>query len=327
MPIIRTWSAEEWIERFGAARGPMALTIGNFDGVHTGHQEILRRVTDDGRVNRRTSAVLTFYPHPAQVLRPAQAPTLLQTIDQRLDHLDAAGVDAALVLRFNRDLSALSPEQFAEEFLAKTMRAASVFVGENFRFGHLQAGDVKLLGRLGARLGFAVEIVPPVFQQDGGKRTIVSSSAIRAAVREGRMEDARRMLGRPFALTGEIRTGTGIGRKVVVPTLNLATEQETLPKFGVYATETIVAGAAYRSVTNVGMRPTFNGVKLAIETHLFDFNEMLTSGTIGVRFRARIRDEKKFSGPDELKAQILKDIETAKQFFAAVPAANSAHTP
>jgi riboflavin kinase/FMN adenylyltransferase len=321
--LARTWSVEEWVERFGASGKRTTLTIGNFDSVHAGHQEILRRVIADAQTNGRTSAVLTFYPHPAQVLRPTQAPTLLETIDQRLDHLEAAGVEAALVARFNRDLSALSPEQFAEIFLAQTMRAAAIFVGENFRFGHLQAGDVKLLGRLGARLGFAVEIVPPVFQEDGGQRIIVSSSAIRAAIREGRMEDAHRMLGRPFALVGEIRTGTGIGRKVVVPTLNMATEQETLPKFGVYATETTVAGGEYRSVTNVGMRPTFDGVKLAIETHLFNFNEMLANGPIAVRFRTRIRDEKKFSGPDELKAQILKDIETAKQFFATAPSSTS----
>jgi len=313
MAIARTWSAAEWVERFGERRKRAAVTIGNFDGVHVGHQAILKRVCGYSHAADEMSAVLTFYPHPAQVLRPNEAPSLLETIEQRIERLDQAGMDAVLVMRFTRELAQLSPQEFAETFLAQTMRAGVVLVGENFRFGHKQAGDVNVLRELGQRLGFAVEIVAPVYEGIANARVVVSSSAIRAAVREGRVEDAERLLGRPFALAGEIRTGTGIGRKLVVPTLNLATEQETLPKLGVYATETTVAVRDYRSVTNVGMRPTFDGVKLAIETHLFDFNEDLTSAPMTIRFRTRIRDEKKFSGPEELKQQILRDIEAAKK--------------
>lgn len=320
MAIVKAWSTEDWIERFGPARQQTAVTIGNFDGVHIGHQAILQRVRANARAADHVSAVLTFYPHPAQVLRPAEAPALLETIDQRLNRLSAAGIDAVLVVRFNHDLASLSPREFAQKFLTETMRACAVFVGENFRFGHRQAGDVDQLRELGAQLGFNVEIVAPVYQEIGAARLIVSSSAIRAAVREGRMGDAARMLGRPFALEGQIRTGTGLGRKLVVPTLNLATEQELLPKLGVYVTETSVDGSQYRSVTNVGMRPTFDGVKLAIETHLFAFSDNLTSGPLAVRFFARIRDEQKFSGPEELKQQILRDIETAKQYFQESPA-------
>ncbi|HKV46938.1 MAG TPA: bifunctional riboflavin kinase/FAD synthetase [Candidatus Acidoferrales bacterium] len=320
MAIAKTWSCEEWVERFGAARKQTAVTIGNFDGVHVGHQAILKQVCANARAADRVSAVLTFYPHPAKVLRPAEAPPLLETIDQRIARLEGTGIDAVLVAHFDRELASLSPEEFAEAFLAKTMRAGSVFVGENFRFGHRQAGDVKLLREIGARLGFQVEIVPPVYEEIGGKRLVVSSSAIRAAVRDGRMDEATRMLGRPFALEGEIRTGSGLGRKLVVPTLNLSTEQELLPKLGVYATETTVASADYRSVTNVGMRPTFDGAKLAIETHLFGFSDNLTSGPMAIRFHSRIRDEKKFSGPEELKQQILRDIETAKEYFQTSPA-------
>lgn len=320
MAIAKTWSPEEWVERFGASGKQTALTIGNFDGVHIGHREILKRVSANANATDRMSAVLTFHPHPAQVLRPAQAPSLLETIDQRLARLEQAGMDAVLVARFNRELASLSPQEFAETYLAKTLRTGVVFVGDNFRFGHKQGGDVKMLAELGERLGFGVEIVPPVYLSEGGVRLVVSSSAIREAVRGGRVEDAARMLGRPFALAGEIRTGTGLGRKLVVPTLNLATEQETLPKLGVYATRTTVAGQDYDSVTNVGMRPTFDGAKLAIETHLFGFSNNLTSGPMTMRFRTRIRDEKKFSGPEELKQQILRDIETAKQYFQQSPA-------
>jgi riboflavin kinase / FMN adenylyltransferase len=141
---------------------------------------------------------------------------------------------------------------------------------------------------------------------------------VRSAVREGRMEDASRLLGRPFALAGEIRTGTGQGRKLVVPTLNLATEQECLPKNGVYATETVVIGKTYRSATNIGVRPTFDGQRLAIESHLFDFSENLTGGAMEVRFWKRLRDEKKFSGPEALRDQVLRDINEAQAYFASL---------
>jgi riboflavin kinase / FMN adenylyltransferase len=154
-------------------------------------------------------------------------------------------------------------------------------------------------------------MVTPVI--DDGE--VVSSTAIREAVRSGRVEDARRMLGRPFALVGEVRTGTGQGRKLVVPTLNLATEQETVPKTGVYVTETVLSGGTYRSVTNVGVRPTFDGKRLAIESHLFDFAESLIAGPMKVRLVERLRDEQKFSGPEALREQVLKDIARAKKVF------------
>lgn len=305
-------SPAEWIARFGDTRKATALTIGNFDGVHVGHQKILRGVIERARAMNAVSAVLTFFPHPARVLRPDVAPGLLETLPQRLAEFEALGIDATLVLKFDRELATLSAEEFARRFLVEALRAQAVLVGANFRFGHKQAGDVKLLEELGRENGFAVEIVEPVLV-DG---QIVSSSAIRAAVREGRVEEAQRMLGRPFALMGEIRSGTGMGRKLVVPTLNLATEQETLPKNGVYATEVVVGGRCYQAVTNVGMRPTFNGQQLAIESHLFDFAETITSGPMAVKFLTRLRDEQKFSGPEALREQILRDIARAKELFA-----------
>ena len=310
-------SADEWVERLGESRAGTILTIGNFDGVHVGHQKILRDVVEraaaTGGDSRRAQkeplpAVLTFYPHPARVLRPQQAPSLLQTLPQRLADFAAIGIGAAMVLKFDTDLAQASAEDFVKKYLMAAMRARAVLVGATFRFGHKQVGDVELLRELGRRWGFAVVIVTPVI--DGGD--VVSSTAIREAVRGGRVEDARRMLGRPFALVGEIRPGTGQGHKLVVPTLNLATEQETLPKTGVYVTETVLSGGTYRSVTNVGVRPTFDGTRLAIESHLFDFAEMLTAGAMKVRFLQRLRDEQKFSGPEALREQVLKDIARAK---------------
>jgi riboflavin kinase / FMN adenylyltransferase len=314
-------SAAEWDERWGKSRAGTVVTIGNFDGVHVGHQKILRDVVEraaagggDSRDARKqlVPAVLTFYPHPARVLRPQQAPSLLETLPQRLADFAALGISAALVLQFDAELAQASAEDFAKKYLAETMRTRVVLVGATFRFGHRQLGDVELLKELGLRWGFAVDIVTPVIE--GG--AVVSSTAIREAVRTGRMEDARRMLGRPFALVGEIRPGTGQGRKLVVPTLNLATEQETLPKTGVYVSETVLPGGTYRSVTNVGVRPTFDGKRLAIESHLFDFSDALTAGAMKVRFLQRLRDEQKFSGPEALREQVLKDIEQAKAIFA-----------
>jgi riboflavin kinase/FMN adenylyltransferase len=315
-------SAEQWDRKFGDLNVHTAVTIGNFDGVHLGHQKILRAVNDwvvlKGNLHKKAEqlvpTVLTFYPHPARVLRPAAAPLLLNTLPQRLAAFEAAGMEAALVLKFDEKLAKVSAEDFARTYLVDTLRARAVFVGANFRFGHKQAGDVHLLEDLGRRWDFDVQVVPPVVQ-DG---IVVSSTAVRTSVREGCMEDASRLLGRPFALAGEIKTGTGQGRKLVVPTLNLVTEQECLPKNGVYATESIVEGKKYRSATNIGVRPTFDGQRLAIESHLFDFSDDLTSGAMEVRFWKRLRDEKKFSGPEALLEQVLRDISEAQAYFASL---------
>jgi riboflavin kinase / FMN adenylyltransferase len=315
-------NVEEWKRHFGDLNVRAAVTIGNFDGLHLGHQKILQTVnrwvaSKENLCNKPQqliSTVLTFYPHPAKVLRPAEAPLLLSTLSQRLAGFEDAGMNAALVLKFDEQLAKVSAEDFARTYLVDTLRARAVFVGENFRFGHRQAGDVKLLEELGRRWDFEVQVVPPVVR-DG---IVVSSTAVRCAVREGRVEDAARLLGRPFALAGEIKTGTGQGRKLVVPTLNLATEQECLPKNGVYATESVVGGKKYRSATNIGVRPTFDGQRLAIESNLFDFSETLMSGAMEVRFSKRLRDEKKFSGPEALRDQVLRDISEAQAYFASL---------
>lgn len=312
-------SAEEWIREFGDLKSRTVVTIGNFDGVHLGHQRILQAVEERyearANLNKRPTlsipAVLTFYPHPARVVRPDAAPPLLMTLEQRLAAFEQAHMHAALVLRFDRDLAQVSAEEFVRRYLAETMRAEAVFVGANFRFGHRQTGDVNLLRELGRQYGFELEVVPPV--EAGG--VLVSSTAIREALREGRVEDARTLLGRPYALAGEIRTGTGQGRKLVVPTLNLATDQELLPKLGVYATEIVLDGKLYFAATNVGVRPTFEGTATTVESHLLDFNEDRTAGPMEVRFLTRLRDEQKFPGAQALREQVLHDIDRARDYF------------
>jgi riboflavin kinase / FMN adenylyltransferase len=318
-------SPAEWKARFGADERGSAVTIGNFDGVHLGHREILRRVVERARRDNLRSTVVTFDPHPLRVLRPNDAPGLLVTLEQRLAMIESCGIDAALVLRFDAELARLSAREFVEQIVVATLRTKAILVGENFRFGHRGAGDIALLREFGrasegaasgapaaaCEFGFEVECIDPVVCRG----EVVSSSAIRRAVGEGRLIDAGRFLGRPYSLAGEIQPGTGQGRRFVVPTLNLRTAQELLPKMGVYATEVSVNSRKYRAVTNVGMRPTFDGKGLTVESFLFDFDEQIASGPLEVSFWARLRDEMKFSGPEALRAQIEIDAGRARRFF------------
>jgi len=311
MAFLVFHSPEEWSAHFGAA-GRTVLSVGNFDGLHLGHQKILQSVRERARSTGQRSAVVTFDPHPMRVLRPEQAPLMIGTLAQRLAGFGRMGMDAALVMRFDRALSLVSAEEFIERILVACLRVGAILVGANFRFGHRGAGDVRLLSERGKRDNFVAEVVAPV--EVAGQ--IVSSTAIRNAVAAGNVAEAIPFLGRPFSLRGEIRPGAGRGRTILFPTLNLAPEQELLPKLGVYATECVVDGRSYFSVTNVGTRPTFDGVGVTVESHLFGFSQTLTSGKIEARFHTRIRDEQKFSGAEALRAQIEQDVEAAKRYFS-----------
>jgi riboflavin kinase/FMN adenylyltransferase len=304
-------STAEWAAQYGASGRRAVLSVGNFDGLHLGHQKILRQVIECAAARQAIAGVITFDPHPLKVLRPGEAPPLVETIDQRLERFASIGLEAALVLRFDRSLAGLTPEEFVRGVLVEEMNTAEVLVGQNFRFGHRQAGDVGTLTELGQRFGFSVQVVEPVVI-DG---EFVSSTAVRTAITEGRVAHAARLLGRPFALTGQLIRGAGRGSTVLFPTLNLAPEQELLPKVGVYATETRVEGRLYRSATNVGFRPTFDGTLLGVESHLFDFAQQLTKGQLEVRFWERLRDERKFNGPGELRTQIAADLRETREYF------------
>jgi riboflavin kinase/FMN adenylyltransferase len=306
-------SSQAWASRYATYGHSSVLAIGNFDGIHLGHQAILRATVNRAHALSAVSTVLTFDPSPRRVLRPESAPLRLSTIAQRLEWFNALGIEAAVVLPFTLELARLSPEEFVEQILVHDLHVKTVLVGENFHFGHKQAGNVKLLKELGAKNGFEVMIIPPV-EYHG---EVVSSTIIRREIAEGDMSHAGRLLGRPFALTGEVVPGTGTGRKFTFPTLNLAAEQELLPARGVYITRTVCEGGTcgHRSVTNIGVRPTFNGSSLSVETHLLDFQPETTPKRIEVRFWERLREEKKFNGPEELRAQIAQDIAAANRFF------------
>lgn len=293
--------------------GPSAITIGNFDGVHAGHKRILGRVRELADEKKLKSSALTFDPHPARIVAPGRAPHLMTLPDERCRLMRQLGIRQVLILPFTADVARLTPEQFVERVLVEKLGARAVVVGQNFRFGHKHAGDTRLLERLGQRFGFVTEIAPVVSRR--GVR--VSSSVLRQLVESGKVAFAARLLDRPYALEGEVVPGHGVGAKKTVPTLNLATKSEVLPKTGVYITRTtdLEGGRTWESVSNVGYRPTFGGDHLSIESFLLDALTGQAPRRIRVEFLWRLRDECKFESPEALKAQILKDVARSQAYF------------
>ncbi len=297
--------------------GPIVATIGNYDGVHRGHRAILEQVKAEAERRGARSVLITFDPHPTQVLAPHAAPRLMQTRRQKLDTLEACGLDAVWILGFNRELAAQTGEEFFEN-LRRQIDLRAVRVGRNFRFGRGRKGDIDAMERIGAEQGFDVLGVEQV-QLDG---VTVSSTAIRGAVAEGDVETAARMLGRPFALGGEVVAGQGRGKGLSFPTANVDAENELWPRVGVYITECLARARRHASVTNVGVRPTFgDGDRPVVECHLLDFEGELRGERVEVRFLAPLRDEKRFQNPNELADQIARDCAAATAYFENQPIA------
>ena len=312
-PLAIFNSSAAWREHYARSGRGSVVAIGNFDGVHLGHQAILRTVRERAHPSGSVGTALTFDPAPQKVLRPEIAPPRLSTMAQRLAWFGEHGLEAAVILPFTMELARLTPQEFVEQILVRDLRVQTVLVGENFRFGYRQSGDVQLLAELGAKNGFSVVVVPPVIFRG----EIVSSTIIRREIAIGRVSRAWRLLGRQMILTGAVVSGTGTGRRFTFPTLNMVPEQELLPTRGVYITRAYLPGEAlgFRAVTNVGMRPTFDGAALTVETHLLDYSGELAPPRMEVCFLRRLREEKKFGGAEELKAQIARDIARAKRFF------------
>ena len=293
--------------------GPCAISIGNFDGVHVAHCQILRRVIAIARAEGWRSAALTFDPHPTRVVAPARAPRLLTTPEQRARLIERQGIDEVLILPFTAEVAKLSPEEFVRDLLVDKLNARAVLVGDNFRFGRFAAGDARTLAELGPKYSFETETIAAVTWRN----RIISSSEIRNLIEAGRVSLACRLLGRPYALEGAVVRGAGVGSKQTVPTLNLETKAEVLPKTGVYVTRTRERAGSreWPSITNIGYRPTFNGHGLTIETYLLAGLDGPTPAEIAVEFLRWVRDEKKFENPEALKAQILRDVGRAQAYF------------
>ncbi len=293
--------------------GPCALTIGNFDGVHAAHRSIMHRVAAIAHERGWRAAALTFDPHPATVVSPQRTPLLLTGMERRCELMEQAGVDEVLVLPFTTEVSKLSPEQFIRDIVVERLGARAVLVGDNFRFGHAASGDASTLRELGQRYGFEVEMCPAV----RCRGQVVCSTTVRKLVASGDVGDAWRMLERPFALEGTVVPGEGIGSRQTVPTLNLSAQTGVVPRGGVYVTRTFDRddGRVWRSVTNVGFRPTFDGDRQTIETFLLSAFDGRTPQRIRVEFLHRLRDERKFENAEALKAQILRDVKRAGKFL------------
>jgi riboflavin kinase/FMN adenylyltransferase len=288
-----------------------SVTIGNFDGLHLGHRRILEDLVQTAKASGTASVVMTFSPHPLQILHPGKAPKLIVPTEDKLARIESLGVDYLVLVRFDEALSRMSGEAFIRQILVGSLRVQHIFVGHNFVFGHKRSGNVTLLETLGRECGYAVHVIPPVAVR--GNR--VSSTGIRELIRAGRISQANRLLGRYYSLQGRVVSGAGLGRTVLFPTLNLEAQNEILPGNGVYATLACFNGETHEAVTNVGTRPTLSGTGLSIETHLLQHTPEAPPVNLDLQFLHRLRDERKFASVDELREQIGKDIQRARRFF------------
>ena len=293
--------------------GPTFVSVGNFDGVHRAHCHVLNDIVSRARANGGKAVAITFEPHPTRILRPEAGLKLLTPLPEKLRWLESTGIDAVLVLPFGRDLSLMTPRQFAERVLKKGLHVREVHEGFNFRFGHKAAGDVNMLAEFGREMGFEVKVYPEMSLRG----ETVSSSQIRRLISAGRVSRARHLLARPFCILGTPGRGRGYGSKYTVPTINLARYDELVPKDGVYITWTRVGPERFESVTNVGSRPTFEAELFAIETHLLNFHplELTPETEVEICFLERLRDEIKFPSVDALREQIGRDVKKARRYF------------
>src|SRR5579864_6749930 len=301
------------LEDVPADFGPTFATVGNFDGVHRAHAHVLAEIVLRAKANGAQAVAVTFEPHPTRILKPEAGLKLLTPAPEKLRWLEATGIDAVLLLPFGRDLSLMTPRQFAERILKKKLHAREVYEGYNFRFGHKAAGDMNLLSEFGREMGFEVKVYPEMTLR--GEH--VSSSQIRKLLREGRVSRARHLLARPFCILSTPGRGRGYGSKYTVPTINLARYEELVPKDGVYITCTRVGAEQFDSVTNVGNRPTFGVESFAVETHLLNFHplELTPETEVEICFLNRLRDEIKFPSVEALREQIANDVKKTRRYF------------
>jgi riboflavin kinase/FMN adenylyltransferase len=302
--------------------------IGNFDGVHRGHQKIIAQVLERARCLQARAIAVTFDPHPVARLHPDRTPRLITPMPQRLRLLDGTGLDATVVIPFTREFSLLSARDFAEGVLCGALRAAEVHEGDTFRFGHNAEAGIENLKELGAQLGFGV-VAHGALRVRG---VAVSSSEIRRRVAAGQIGMARAMLGRVFSILSTPAAGRGIGARLAAPTINLAPYSELLPPNGVYVAQLRIGSGAdaplLRAVSNVGERPTFAEAGFAIESHLLEGpppTELTETTTLELCFLHRLRDERRFPSPEALMAQIRHDVEQAQRYFRRTTAAEPAH--
>jgi len=291
------------------------VALGNFDGLHRGHQQLVDEVRRRAAEHAGTSVAMVFDPHPPRVLRPDRAPSLLMTLDQKVEAFDRAGIDAVVVVRFTPELSRWEPELFVETVILDWLQAAEVWVGANFLFGRNRAGTFTLLRALGEDRGFRVDKIEPVLYKD----FVVSSTRVRHLLGEGRVDEAAALLGHHYFIDGEVVRGDGRGRQLGFPTANLRTGNDQVLPNGIYATIATVGGVSHRAVTSIGIRPTIGDDRFAIETFLLDGAHDLYGARLRVEFVKWLRPEVRFESLDALKAGIARDCADAAALFDRMP--------
>jgi riboflavin kinase / FMN adenylyltransferase len=288
------------------------LTIGNFDGVHRGHQTLFRKARERAETLAGESVVITFHPHPLQVLAPGQGPLFITPHERKLELIALCGIDVAVVVPFSSRFAQMSARDFVKALLVDKIGAKAIIVGEDYRFGYGREGDIAFLQKMGEKYGFKVETVSGV-EMDG---TVVSSTLIRQCIQEGDLREANRLLGHPYEIAGIVVPGHQRGGRLLgFPTANISLSGQAPPKPGVYVVEVAIGEGFYGGAANVGYNPTFGGNELSVEVFVFDFDENIYEKFIRVSFVDRLRDEKRFSGPEELTVQIRKDVEQARQIL------------
>ena len=292
-------------------RNPV-LTIGNFDGVHRGHQTLFRKAKERAETLAGESVVITFNPHPLQVLAPGLGPFFITPHERKLELIASCGIDVAVVVPFSMQFARMSADDFVKVLLVDKIGVKAIIVGEDYRFGYGREGDIDLLRKMGDKYAFRVETISGV-EMDG---TVVSSTLIRQFIQEGDLREANRLLGRPYEIAGTVVPGHQRGGRLLgYPTANISLSGQAPPKAGVYAVGVEIGNGSYGGAANVGFNPTFGGTDLSVEVFVFDFDENIYEKFIRVYFIERLRDEKRFSGPEELTVQIHKDVEKARQIL------------
>jgi len=292
------------------------ITIGNFDGVHIGHQALFYEVIERAHAIKGTSIAMTFEPHPLRVLKKNVSPPLITMFEQKVELIERSGIDVLISIPFTLEFAAISAQSFVEDLLVRRIGMKAIVVGEDYAFGKNREGDIDLLNSLAPRLGFEV-IVTSLIRTVQGTLERISSTAIRESVQAGEMQYACRMLGRNFQIRGTVMAGRDRGGKLLgFPTANLKLEDELIPKTGIYAVTVETRGGLLQGVANIGYSPTFDDRQFTVEVHILDFKEFIYGQRIRVNFIRRIRDEIKFSSLGALKDQIAKDVETARRLLA-----------
>lgn len=314
------------LERVPPTLRSCVLTVGNFDGVHVGHQQILRQARALASDTGGGVVVLTFEPHPLAIVAPDRAPRRLMTEEQRTACLLAAGADAVVVARSDSTLLSMEPADFVRQIIAEKFAPTHVVEGESFGFGKGRRGNPQLLKKLGILCDFETEIVEPITLPIAGESVAVTSSLIRRLLGNGQVEQARECLGRPYALTGEIRPGQGRGRSLGYPTANLAEVRQLIPAPGVYAGMAEVEGEPISAAVSIGSTPTFGGEGLQIEAHLLDCSEDLYGRQMTLEFLQFLRKQRRFDSPAELVRQIQADVESVRRSAAAEGPTNEGDT-